>query len=53
MCNTFEIPHVSSMGFDGDWSLGIPWHGSMANALGSHGLALGLLMEKSMELLYG
>ena len=41
------------MGLDGDWSLGIPWNGSMGNALGSHGLALGLLIEHSMEVLYG
>ena len=53
MCNTFGIPHVASMGLDGDWSLIIPWHGSMGNALGSHGLAWGLLIENSMALLYG
>ena len=41
MCNTFGIPHVASMGLDGDWSLGIPWNGSMGNAVGFHGLALG------------
>ena len=53
MCNTFGIHHVASMGLDGDCSLGIPWHGSMGNALGPHGLALGLLIENSMEVLYG
>ena len=34
-------PHVASMGLDGDWPLGIPWNGSMGNAVGFHGLALG------------
>ena len=53
MCDTFGIPHVASMGLDGDWSLGIPWNGSMGNALGSHGLALGLVIGTSMEVLYG
>ena len=33
--------HQASMGLDGDWSLGIPWNGSMGNAVGFHGLALG------------
>ena len=41
------------MGLDGDWPLGIPWNGSMGNALGFHGLALGLLIGKSMEVRYG
>ena len=53
MCNTIGIPHVASMGLDEGGSLGSPWHGSMGNALGSHGLALGLLIENSMEVLYG
>merc|ERR1711860_226438 len=29
MGNTLGIPQVASMGLAGDWSLGIPWHGSM------------------------
>ena len=53
MGNALRMPHVASMGLGVDCSLGNPWNGSMGNALGSHGLALGLLMEKSMELLYG
>ena len=53
MCNTFGNPHMASMGLDGAWPLGNPWNGSMGNALGSHGLALGLLIENSMEVLYG
>ena len=28
------LPHVASMGLDGNWALGVPWNGSMANALG-------------------
>ena len=53
MGNPMGIPHVASMGLDGDWSLWIPWNGSMGNALGCHGLALGLLIENVMEVLYG
>ena len=53
MCNTFGIPHVASMGLDGDGSLGMPWNGSMGSALGFHGLALGLLIGNTMEVLYG
>ena len=33
--------------------MGIPWAGSMGNALGFHGLALGLVIGNSMGLLYG
>ena len=53
MGNAKGSHHVASMGLDVDCSLGIPWNGSMGNALGSHGLALGLLIENSMEVLYG
>ena len=53
MGNTWAIPHVASMGLVGDWALGIPWAGSMGNTLGFHGLALGLLIGNSMEVLYG
>ena len=45
--------HWDSMGLHWDWSLGIPWNCSMGNALGFHGLALGLLIGYSMEVLYG
>ena len=45
MGNTLGIPHVASMGLDGDCSMG--------NALGFHGLALGLLIGNSMEVFYG
>ena len=53
MGNALRFPPVASMGLGVDWSLGIPWNGSMGNALGSHGLALGLLIENSMAVLYG
>ena len=33
--------------------MGIPWAGSMGNALGVHGLALGLVIGNSMGVLYG
>ena len=46
-------PHVASMGLAGDSSLGLPWHASMGKAVGFHGLALGLLIGNSMEVLYG
>ena len=49
----WEFHQVASMALAGDCSLGIPWHDSMGNALGCHGLALGLLMVKSMEVLDG
>ena len=52
MGNALGIPHVASMGLDGDWSLGSLWHSSMGNALGFHGLALGLAIGNSMEVLY-
>ena len=44
---------MASMGLDGDGSLGIPWNCSMGIALGVHGLALGLLIGNSMEVLNG
>ena len=54
MGNTLGItPYVSSMGLAGDCSLGNPWLCSMSNALGFHGLALGLVIGNSMGLLYG
>ena len=53
MCNTFGIPHVASMGLDGDSSLGLPGNASMGKAVGFHGLALGLVIGHSMEVLYG
>ena len=53
MGNALGIHHVASMGLDVDCSLGIPWHGSMGNAVGFHGLTLGLLIGNSMEILYG
>ena len=33
--------------------MGIPWDGSMGNALGFHGLALGLVIGNPMGMLYG
>ena len=53
MCHTFGIPHVASMGLDGDWTLWIPWNGSMGNALGFQGLAWVLTIGNSMDVLYG
>ena len=53
MGNALGSPHVASMGLDAVCSLGIPWHGLMGTALGFHGLALGLLIGNSMEVLYG
>ena len=53
MGNTLGSPQVASMGLEVEWSLGMPWHGSMGKALGFHGLALGLLIGNSMEVLYG
>ena len=31
----------------------MPWDGSMGNALGFHGLALGLAIGNTMDVLYG
>ena len=53
MGNALGSPHVASMGLDGDWSLGIQLECAMGNALGFHGLALGLLIGDSMEVLHG
>ena len=53
MGNTWGPPHVASMGLDGDSSLGHPWDDSMGKAVGLHGLALGLAIGHSMEVLYG
>ena len=53
MGNALGIHPVASMGLAGDCSLGVPWHGSMGNALGCHGLALGLAIGNSMGVLYG
>ena len=33
--------------------MGIPWAGILGNALGFHGLALGLVIGNSMGVLYG
>ena len=49
----WEFPYVASLGLDGDCSLGVLWNGCLCNALGFHGLALGLLIGNSMEVLYG
>ena len=46
-------PQVASMGLDGDSSLGLPWNASVGKAVGFHGLALGLAIGHSMEVLYG
>ena len=43
---------MASMGLDGDSSLGLPWNASMGKAVGLHGLALGLAIGHSMEVLY-
>ena len=51
MGNTWGSPHVASMGLDGDSSLGLPWDASMGKAVGLHGLALGLAIGHSMEVL--
>ena len=45
--------HWDSMDLHWAWSLGLPWNGSMGDALGFHGLALGLPIGNAMEVLYG
>ena len=54
MGNALGTPHVAYMGLDGGmdhWEV----HGMIpvGNALGFHGLALGMLIGHTMEVLYG
>ena len=49
----WEFPYVASLGLDGDCSLGVLWNGCLCNALGFHGLALGLAIGNPMGMLYG
>ena len=53
MGNAWAIPPCGFYRIGWGLIMEIPWNGSMGNALGFHGLALGLLIGHSMEVLSG